>query len=167
MRDTSFPSADELLANNVAAASEDRPFLASEPSRRLAVVSCMDCRIDIETVLGLKHGEAHVLRNAGGVVTDDVIRSLTLSQRYLGTREVLVISHTDCGLSKVTEATLRSDLSAELGVEPRWALEDFTDPADAVRRSIARLVESPFVEHIEHVRGFVYDVETRLLREVS
>lgn len=167
MSEPSFPSVDELLANNVVAASDGRPFLSGEPSRRLAVVSCMDCRIDIETVLGLEHGQAHVLRNAGGVVTDDVIRSLTLSQRYLGTREVLIISHTDCGLSKVTEAAFRSELYAELGIAPQWALEDFTDPADAVRRSIARLVDSPFVLHTEHVRGFVYDVETRLLREVS
>lgn len=167
MSDAPFPSADELLANNAATATDGRPFLPVEPSRRLAVVSCMDCRIDIETVLGLEHGQAHILRNAGGVVTDDVIRSLTLSQRYLGTREILVISHTDCGLSKVSEETLRSELSAEIGVEPDWALEGFTDPADAVRRSIARLVDSPFVVHTGHVRGFVYDVETRLLAEVS
>lgn len=167
MSDTEFPNADQLLANNMVTATDGRPPLAVEPLRRLAVVSCMDCRIDIETVLGLEHGEAHILRNAGGVVTDDIIRSLTLSQRYLGTREVLVISHTDCGLSKVTEPQLRAELSAELGVEPDWALEGFADPADAVRRSMARLVESPFVTHTEHVRGFVYDVETRLLTEVS
>lgn len=167
MSDAPFPSADELLANNAVTATDGRPYLPVEPSRRLAVVSCMDCRIDIETVLGLEHGQAHILRNAGGVVTDDVIRSLTLSQRYLGTREILVISHTDCGLSKVREETFRSELSAELGVEPDWALEGFSDPADAVRRSIARLVDSPFVVHTEHVRGFVYDVETRLLAEVS
>ncbi len=167
MSDTDFPSADELLANNALTAADGRLFLPVEPSRRLAVVSCMDCRIDIETVLGLEHGQAHILRNAGGVVTDDVIRSLTLSQRYLGTREVLIIAHTDCGLSKVTEETLRSELSAELGIEPEWAVEAFTDPADAVRRSIARLVDSPFIVHTEHVRGFVYDVETCLLSEVS
>jgi len=168
MTDPTFtPSADELLANNAVTATDGRPSLGVEPSRRLAVVSCMDCRIDVETVLDLAHGEAHILRNAGGVVTDDVIRSLTLSQRYLGTREVVVISHTDCGLSKVDEAQLRAELAAEVGAEPDWALEAFTDPADAVRRSMQRLAASPFVAHTDHVRGFVYDVDTRLLTEVG
>lgn len=168
MTDPAFiPSTDELVANNAVTATDGRPRLSVEPVRRLAVVSCMDCRVDVETVLGLAHGEAHVLRNAGGVVTDDVIRSLTLSQRYLGTREVVVISHTDCGLSKVAESAFRAELLAELGVEPDWPLEAFTDPADAVRRSLGRLEASPFVVHTDHVRGFVYDVDTRLLTEVD
>lgn len=167
MSDWAFPSADELLANNRNTATDGRPSLAAEPSRHLAVVTCMDCRIDLGAVLGLEPGEAHILRNAGGVVTDDVIRSLTLSQRYLGTREILVISHTDCGLSKVTETRLREELSAEVGAEPDWALEAFSEPADAVRRSLQRLFDSPFVVHTDDVRGFVYDVESRLLTEVS
>lgn len=161
------PAANELVENNRASAAHPAPHLAPEPSRNLAVVSCMDCRIDLRAVLGLEPGEAHILRNAGGVVTDDVIRSLTLSQRYLGTREVIVISHTDCGLSKVSEADVRSELAREVGAEPDWALEGFTDPADAVRRSMRRLLDSPFVVHTDHVRGFVYDVDSRLLTEVS
>ena len=168
MGDDGFePGADERRENNRRSADDQHAFLPSQPSRHLAVVSCMDCRIDVETVLGLEPGEAHILRNAGGVVTDDVIRSLTLSQRYLGTREVIVISHTDCGLSKVTEVQLRAELARELGAEPGWALEGFTDPADAVRRSMRRLLDSPFVVHTDHVRGFVYDVESRLLTEVN
>ena len=159
---------DEILAHNEAYANQfTKGSLPMPPAKRLAAVVCMDARLETGALLALVEGDAHVIRNAGGVVTDDVIRSLTLSQRYLGTREVVVISHTDCGLSKVAESAFRAELLAELGVEPDWPLEAFTDPADAVRRSLERLEASPFVVHTDHVRGFVYDVDTRLLTEVD
>lgn len=159
---------DELLANNRAFAEPlaDR-HLDVEPSRRLAIVTCMDSRLDVFAALGLGDGEAHVLRNAGGVVTDDTIRSLALSQRKLGTREVMLIHHTDCGLEKVTEDGFRSELAAEAGVEPEFAIGAFVDVDGAVRESIARVRESPFLPHRDTVRGFVYDVDTHRLREVE
>jgi carbonic anhydrase len=133
------PSADELLAHNedyVARYSEAAADLALEPKRHLAVVACMDSRMDVFAMLGLDQGEAHVIRNAGGVVTDDVIRSLVVSQRLLNTREILLLHHTDCGLQKVTGETLKDDLEAETGVRPSWSLEAFKDPFQDVRQSI-------------------------------
>ena len=170
MTDAVFePSTDELLANNeryVARFSDIEGHLAVEPSRHLAVVVCMDSRMDIFAMLGLEPGEAHVIRNAGGVVTDDVIRSLVLSQRLLGTREIILVHHTDCGMEKVTGDSLKDDLEAETGVRPAWALEAFKDPYQDVRQSIRRLQLNPFIVHKAHVRGFVFRVHDGRLVEV-
>jgi carbonic anhydrase len=162
------PSADELVANNaVYAASFADEHLPVQPRRRLAVVACMDSRMDIFEMLGLAHGEAHVIRNAGGVITDDVIRSLCLSQRYLQTREIILVHHTDCGLQLVTEDQLKAELQAELGIKPWWAVESFSDPFEDTRQSMRRLQHTPFVQFKEHIRGFVYDVDTGRLHEVE
>lgn len=161
------PNADELVAHNAefAARFHDADLQVS-PKRRLAVVACMDSRMDMFQILGLGNGEAHIIRNAGGIITDDVIRSLCLSQRSLGTREVILVHHTDCGLQKVDENEFRAELEAELGVKPWWALESFTDPHQDVAQSIRRLRMTPFVAHKEDIRGFVYDVTTGRLDEV-
>lgn len=162
------PNAEELIEQNARfARSFTEGDLAVQPIRRLAVVACMDSRMDIFKLLGLRNGEAHIIRNAGGVVTDDVIRSLCLSQRSLGTREIVLVHHTNCGLQNVTEDTFKSDLESELGVRPAWALESFTDPAENVRQSIRRLEITPFVVYKDHIRGFVYDVATGLMSEVT
>lgn len=168
MSDAEFsPSADELLANNEAmVATFDAAGLQVAPMRQLAVVSCMDSRMDTFEILGLAHGEAHIIRNAGGVITDDVIRSLCLSQRFMGTREIVLMHHTDCGLSRVSEPEFKADLERETGMKPWWALESFTDPAADVRQSMERLRHSPFIAHKDHIRGFVYDVDTGALTEV-
>ncbi|HEY7628021.1 MAG TPA: carbonic anhydrase [Ilumatobacteraceae bacterium] len=162
------PNADELLGNNAryveTFADHD---LALRPRRQLAIVACMDSRMDIFQMLGLAHGDAHIIRNAGGVVTDDVIRSLVLSQRLLGTREILLLHHTDCGLQKVTGDSLKDELEAETGIRPAWALETFKDPYQDVRQSIRRLQVSPFIATKEHIRGFVYRVEDGVLDEVK
>lgn len=162
------PSTDELLEHNRTFSAEyhDRD-LPVQPSRHLAVVACMDSRMDMFKMLGLSDGEAHIIRNAGGVITDDVIRSLCLSQRFLGTREVILIHHTDCGLQKVDEGEFRAELEAELGIKPWWSLESFSDPYADVRQSMQRLAQTPFVAHKGHVRGFVYDVHDGLLHEVT
>lgn len=161
------PGAAEFLERNAEyAANFDDGGLAVAPQRRLAIVACMDSRMDIFEMLGLAHGEAHVIRNAGGVITDDVIRSLCLSQRKLGTREVILLHHTDCGLQTVTEDAFKIELEAELGIKPWWALESFTDPYADTLQSMRRLQATPFVPHKEHIRGFVYDVETGKLGEV-
>lgn len=161
------PHADELISHNAeyAARFHDADLEVS-PSRRLAVVACMDSRMDVFQILGLANGEAHIIRNAGGVITDDVIRSLCLSQRSLGTREIVLVHHTDCGLQKVDEAEFKAELEAELGIKPWWALESFQDPHADVAQSIRRLRMTPFVPHKDHVRGFVYDVTTGSLEEV-
>jgi carbonic anhydrase len=158
---------DELIANNgtFAARAEER-HLPVEPSRHLAIVTCMDSRLDVFAALGLDDGEAHVLRNAGGVITDDVIRSLALSQRKLGTREVMLIHHDDCGLQKITEGGFREELREASGVTPPFAIESFTDVEADVRQSILRVRRSDFLPHRDAVRGFVYDVDTHALREV-
>ena len=127
----------------------------------------MDARLDVAGLLGLELGDAHIIRNAGGVVTDDVIRSLCLSQRFLGTTEIVLIHHTDCGLQKVDEGQLRLELATELGVTPAWSLDGFADPYDDVRQSIARLVRSPFVAETDQIRGCVYDVVDGRLHEVA
>lgn len=162
------PNADELIRRNAEFADRfGDAGLAVEPRRRLAVVACMDSRMDMFQILGLANGEAHIIRNAGGVITDDVIRSLCLSQRFLGTREIILVHHTDCGLQKVDETSFREQLETEIGIKPWWALESFTDPHRDVAQSIRRLQMTPFVPHKEHVRGFVYDVDTGRLDEVS
>jgi carbonic anhydrase len=158
---------DELLANNRAYADGLTPaHLDVRPSRRLAIVTCMDSRLDVFAALRLGDGEAHVLRNAGGVITDDVIRSLAISQRRLGTREVMLIHHTDCGMQKVTDDGFRAELQGATGVAPAFAIESFTDVEDDVRQSLRRVRRSPFVPHRDAVRGFVYDVDTHRLAEI-
>lgn len=168
MTEPFLPNTDELLANNAeyAGVAHDAD-LAVAPARNLAVVACMDARMDVLAILGLANGDSHVIRNAGGVVTDDVIRSLCLSQRALGTREVILLHHTDCGLSKVDERAFRDELAGELGVTPPWSLEAFRDVDEDVRQSMRRIRRSPFVPHTDHVRGFVYEVETGRLREIT
>jgi carbonic anhydrase len=158
---------DELLANNRAFAAElpDR-HLDVQPSRRLAIVTCMDSRLDVFAALGLGDGEAHVLRNAGGVITEDVIRSLAISQRKLGTIDVMLIHHTDCGMQKVTDDGFRAELQEATGVAPTFAVESFGDVEADVRQSILRVRRSDFVAHRDNVRGFVYDVDSHALREV-
>ena len=158
---------DDLLANNAAfTARHGQRHLDIAPSRHLAVVACMDSRLDIFAALGLNEGEAHVLRNAGGAVTDDVVRSLAVSQRRLGTTEVMLIHHTDCGLQKVTDDGFRAELQRSTGMAPAFAIESFTDVDADVRQSIVRIKRSLFLEHRERVRGFVYETDTGRLREV-
>ncbi|MDQ2630484.1 MAG: carbonic anhydrase [Actinomycetota bacterium] len=159
---------DALLQNNQAfAEGRAERRLGAEPQRHLAIVTCMDARLDVSAALGLGEGEAHILRNAGGVVTDDVIRSLALSQRKLGTREVMLIHHTDCGVQKITDDGFRAELQESTGVAPSFAIESFGDVDADVRQSILRVRRSPFLLHRDAVRGFVYDVETHRLREVE
>lgn len=159
---------DEFLANNAAFADGfAHANLPTPPSKRLAIVTCMDSRMDLFAMLGLGIGQAHVIRNAGGVATDDVIRSLMLSQRLLGTREVMVIQHTRCGAQSFTEEDLKDAIERDTGVRPPFALEAFSDLDESVRRAIARVDASPFIVHEDCVRGFVYDVETGRLREVK
>ena len=159
---------DELLANNQAYADGLEPqHLDVRPSRRLAIVTCMDSRLDVFAALGLGDGEAHVLRNAGGVITDDVIRSLAISQRRLGTREVMLIHHPDCGLLNLSDDAFRAELQSATGVAPAFAIESFTDVDADVRQSILRVRRSLFLPHRDMVRGFVYDVDTHRLREVQ
>jgi carbonic anhydrase len=158
---------DQLLANNERYAGEvAEQHLDLRPARALAIVTCMDSRLDVFAALGLADGDAHVLRNAGGVVTDDVIRSLAISQRLLGTRVILLIHHTDCGMQKLSDDGFRAELQEATGVAPEFAIESFTDLDANVRQSILRVERSPFLLHRDHVRGFVYDVDTHRLREV-
>jgi len=160
--------ADELLANNRFYA--DRLLerhVDLEPARALAIVTCMDSRLNVFDALGLEEGDAHVLRNAGGVITDDMIRSLAISQRLLGTREIMLIHHTDCGMQRLTDDGFRAELQADTGEAPSFAIESFTDLDAAVRQSILRVQRSVFLPHRDSVRGFVYDVDTHRLREVT
>jgi carbonic anhydrase len=159
---------DDLIANNrgFADALPER-HLDVAPSRQLAIVTCMDSRLDVFAALGLGDGEAHVLRNAGGVITDDVIRSLAISQRLLGTREVMLIHHSDCGMQKVSDDGFRAELQEATGTAPAFAIESFTDLDADVRQSILRVRRSTFLLHRDAVRGFVYDVDTHRLREVD
>ncbi|MHB8219760.1 MAG: beta-class carbonic anhydrase [Acidimicrobiales bacterium] len=154
-------------ARRYADAHRDDHHVDVRPRLALAVVTCMDSRIDLFGLLGLDIGDAHVLRNAGGVVTDDMIRSLVVSQRALGTTEIVLVHHTDCGMQKVSDDSFKADLEAETGQRPTWALESFTDPVADVRQSMARIRSSPFVPHRDFVRGFVYDVDTCELVEVD
>jgi carbonic anhydrase len=137
------------------------------PARKLAVVACMDARLDVFATLGLQLGDAHVIRNAGGVVTDDTIRSLTISQRQLGTERIVLVHHTDCGMLSFTEDEFRRDLLNDTGMKPPWAVEAFTDLAADLRQSMARIRQSPFLPHRDDVRGYVYDVDTGELHELT
>ncbi len=158
---------DQLLENNREFASSGAAGNPSgEPRLHLAVVACMDSRLDLFAALGLRAGEAHVLRNAGGVVSDDVIRSLAISQRRLGTREVVLVHHTDCGMQKISDDDFRAELLETAGVAPAFAIESFNDVEADVRQSVLRVRRSPFLPHRDRVRGFVYDVEDHRLREV-
>ncbi|TDJ23598.1 MAG: carbonic anhydrase [Gammaproteobacteria bacterium] len=159
---------DEFLANNDAyAGGFTKGSLPMPPAKQIAVVACMDARLETGILLGLSEGDAHVIRNAGGVVSDDVIRSLTISQRLLGTREIMLIHHTDCGMLTFADEELKQQIVEETGVKPAFALEAFTDVDADVRQSIARIMASPFIPHTDQVRGFVYEVESGQLREVS
>ena len=161
-------STDELLANNeVYAASFDKGSLPMPPGRKVAVIACMDARLDPAGALGLQEGDAHVIRNAGGVVTDDAIRSLAISQRLLGTEEIILIHHTDCGMLTFTDDDFKRSIEEDTGIKPEWAAESFGDLDGDVRQSIARIKASPFVPRKDAIRGFVYEVETGRLREVT
>ena len=161
-------STDELLGNNEAyAASFDKADLPLPPAKKVAVVACMDARLDVGRALGLNEGDAHVIRNAGGAVTDDAIRSLAISQRLLGTEEIVLIHHTGCGMLTFTDDDFRHAIEQDTGVRPEWAPESFSDLEGDVRQSIARIKASPFIPRKDAVRGFVYEVESGRLREVS
>jgi len=162
-----LPNADELLQHNSTFVQLFADHgLNVKPKRRLAIVACMDSRMDIFQMLGLDHGDAHIIRNAGGVVTDDVVRSLVLSQRRLNTREIILIHHTNCGLENLNEGGFFDELVSETGIKPGWSLEAFKDPHEDVRQSMSRLKHSPFILHKDHIRGFVYEVENGKLVEV-
>jgi len=159
---------DELLENNAAyAESFEKGDLPLPPAKGVAVVACMDARLDVHEMLGLELGDAHVIRNAGGVITDDEIRSLAISQRLLGTREIVLIHHTDCGMLTFTDDELKQQIQEEAGIKPHFPMESFADLEEDVRQSIARIQHSPFIPHKDSVRGFVYEVETGRLREVD
>ena len=159
---------DDLLTNARAYASHfDRGGLPMPPALHVAVVACMDARLNPYGLLGLSEGDAHVIRNAGGVVTEDEIRSLTISQRLLGTREIILIHHTDCGMLTFTDDEFKAQIEADTGLRPSWAPESFRDPAPDVRQSLARIQASPFIPHKDQVRGFVYSVTDGTLTEVS
>ena len=158
---------DELLQNNEAyAASFDKGDLPLPPGRKLAVLACMDARLDPARELGLEEGDAHVIRNAGGVITDDEIRSLAISQRLLGTEEIILIHHTDCGMLTFQDDDFRRQIQNETGIKPQWASESFGDLEEDVRQSKARIESSPFVPKKDSIRGFIYDVDTGRLQEV-
>ena len=159
---------DELIANNERyAESFNSGDLPIPPAKKLAVVACMDARLNPHEILGLARGDAHVIRNAGGVVTDDEIRSLAISQNLLGTEEIILIHHTGCGMLTFTDDDFRAQLEEKTGSRPEWSSEAFTDLDENVRESIARIKESPFIPNTDSVRGFVYEVETGKLREVT
>ena len=159
---------DELLENAKGyAESFDKGDLPMPPGRKIAIVACMDARLNPYGLLGLQEGDAHVIRNAGGVITDDEIRSLSISQRLLGTEEIVLIHHTDCGMLTFTDDEFKRSIQDELGIKPEWAAEAFPDLDEDVRQSIARVNASPFIPKKDSVRGFVYEVETGNLREVS
>ena len=163
-----IPSADELLGHNRAFVRDFADQgLSLSPRRHLAIVACMDSRMDIFQMLGLGHGDAHIIRNAGGVVTDDVIRSLVVSQRLMNTEEIILIHHTNCGLQSTNEHDFKAAIERETGIKPWWAIETFDDPWVDVRQSMARLHSSPFIGQKAHIRGFVYDVDTGRLHEVD
>jgi len=158
---------DELLANNQRYADGFTGPLPMPPAKGLAVVACMDARLNLYAMLGLEEGQAHVIRNAGGVITDDEIRSLAISQRLLGTREIILIHHTDCGMLTFTDDDFKAAIQAETGIKPAWSAEAFSDLDADVRQSVARIKASPFIPHKDSVRGFVFDVATGKLNEVA
>jgi carbonic anhydrase len=159
---------DDLLRNNEAyAESFEKGGLPLPPAKGVAVVACMDARLDVHKILGLEEGDAHVIRNAGGVITDDEIRSLAISQRLLGTREIILIHHTDCGMLTFTDDELKQQIHEDVGIKPHFPMESFSDLEEDVRQSVARIQASPFVPNKDAVRGFVYEVETGRLQEVT
>ena len=159
---------DELLRNaETYAASFDKGDLPIPPARKIAVLACMDARLNPYALLGLREGDAHIIRNAGGVVTDDEIRSLAISQRLLGTEEIILIHHTDCGMLTFTDDEFKRAVQDDVGIKPHWSAEAFPDLEEDVRQSIARIKSSPFIPRTDSVRGFVYDVSNGQLREVS
>ena len=159
---------DDLLQNNERyAQSFDKGDLPLPPGKGVAVVACMDARLNVYGMLGLQEGDAHVIRNAGGVITDDEIRSLAISQRLLGTREIILIHHTDCGMLTFSDDELKQQIQNDVGIKPHFPMESFSDLEEDVRQSIARIQASPFILHKESVRGFIYEVETGRLREVT
>jgi carbonic anhydrase len=159
---------EELLRNNaIYAESFEKGDLPLPPARGVAVVACMDARLDVHKILGLEEGDAHIIRNAGGVITDDEIRSLTISQRLLGTREIILIHHTDCGMLTFSDDELKAQIHEDVGLKPHFSMESFSDLEEDVRQSVARIQTSPFISHKESVRGFIYEVETGRLREVN
>lgn len=158
---------DEYLANNKKYAETFEGPLPLPPARNIAVVACMDARLNVYGILGLNEGESHVIRNAGGVVTDDEIRSLAISQRLLGTKEIILIHHTDCGMLTFTDDEFKRGIQDEVGIKPEWAAESFSDLDEDVQQSIRRIKNSPFIPHTDAVRGFVFDVATGLLNEVT
>jgi carbonic anhydrase len=157
---------DELIANNARYAETFSGPLPLPPAKHVAVIACMDARLDVYRILGLAEGDAHVIRNAGGVVTDDEIRSLAISQRLLGTEEIILIHHTDCGMLTFTDDEFKRSIQDETGIKPEWAAEAFDDLDEDVRQSIARIKANPFVPKTEAVRGFVFDVATGKMNEV-
>jgi carbonic anhydrase len=158
---------DDLLANNERYAASFSGPLPLPPAKHVAVVACMDARLNVYGILGLNEGEAHVIRNAGGVITDDEIRSLSISQRLLGTQEIILIHHTDCGMLTFTDDDFKAGIQSEVGIKPAWAAEAFDDLDADVLQSIARIKASPFIPHTDGVRGFVFDVATGKLNEVQ
>lgn len=158
---------DSLVHNNETyAQSFKKGSLPMPPSKHVAVLACMDARLDVHKILGLDEGDAHVIRNAGGVATDDAIRSIVISQRLLGTNEIILIHHTDCGMLTFKDDDVKSQIHAEVGIRPAFALEAFDDVEADVRQSIARIEASPFIPNKKNVRGFVYDVKTGRLKEI-
>jgi carbonic anhydrase len=167
-REAAMSVIDELVRNSEAYAADfDKGNLPLPPAKRIAILACMDARLNPQGLLGLQEGDAHVIRNAGGVVTNDEIRSLAISQRLLGTEEIMLIHHTDCGMLTFDDDEFRRSVQAETGIKPEWAAEAFPDLEDDVRQSVARIKASPFILRKDHVRGFVYEVETGSLREVT
>jgi carbonic anhydrase len=165
---TLMSATDDLVQHAQDRAAKGRPPAAARtPRQHLLIVTCMDSRIDNFDLFGLQVGDAHILRNAGGVVTDDMIRSIAISQRMLGTREIALVHHTDCGMTGVTEDGFKQELERETGVRPEWSVESFTDPASDVRQSMERLRRSPFLLERDQLRGFVYDVDSGELNEVT
>ena len=159
---------DELVRNNETYTSSfDQGDLPMPPGRHLAVVACMDARLDVYAILGLDLGEAHVIRNAGGIISEDAIRSLVISQRLLGTEEIILIHHTDCGMLTFHDDDVKDAIAEELGIRPSFALEAFPDPQQGVRQSIARHQANAFITHKDQIRGFVFEVETGRLNEVT
>ncbi len=158
---------DDLLANNAKYAESFQGPLPLPPAKQIAVLACMDARLNVYGILGLNDGESHVIRNAGGVVTDDEIRSLAISQRLLGTKEIILIHHTDCGMLTFTDDDFKKSIQDETGIKPEWAAEAFPDLDEDVRQSVNRIKASPFIPRKDAVRGFVYEVESGRLREVS
>ena len=159
---------DDLLANNAAyAASFDKGELPMPPAKHVAIVACMDARVNVYGALGLREGDAHVIRNAGGVITADAIRSLSISQRLLGTNEIILVHHTDCGMLTFNDDAFKRAIADDVGIKPDWAAEAFSDPDEDIRQSIARIKASPFLPHRDSVRGFVFEVKSGVLREVN